>query len=95
MILRVKDNLSINNLRNHSPEIVDELRAMLTGGVSARLDPRRRNFYELDAGSRVFYIHWTPEKARVMFLAVWSKERRQENVRSEDHIPALCCSPCE
>jgi hypothetical protein len=95
MILRVKENLSINNLRNHSPETVEELRTLLTGGVSARLDPRRKNFYELDAGSRVFYIHWTADKARVMFLAVWSKERRQDNVRTDDHVPALCCSPRE
>jgi len=95
MILRVKDNLSINNLRNHSPEAVEELRALLTGGVSARLDPRRKNFYELDADSRVFYIHWTPEKARVMFLAVWSKEHRQEKLRTENPVPVLCCSPRE
>lgn len=95
MIFRVRSNLSINNLRNHSPETVEELRALLTGGVPARLDPHRKNFYELDDGPRVFYIHWTPNTGRVMFLAVWPKARPKVSVEERECIPALRCSPDE
>ena len=51
MLLRLNENPTIKNLRNHSPETVEELRGLLSRGATASLDPRRKNFYELDGGT--------------------------------------------
>lgn len=78
MVLRVRNNPTIINLRNHSLETVDELRGLLTRGASASLDPRRKNIYELDGGSRVFYIHVSPVTGKVTLLAVWENGFHQK-----------------
>jgi hypothetical protein len=80
MLLRMKNNLTIKNLRNHSPETVEELRSLLNRGASASPDPRHKNFYELESDSRVFYIHVSPRTGNVMFLAVWDTGLRQAAV---------------
>jgi hypothetical protein len=77
MLLRMKNDLTIKNLRNHSPETVEELRSLLQRGAAACPDPRRKNFYELDSGSRVFYIHVSPATGTVLFLAVWDNGLHQ------------------
>lgn len=92
MLLRLNDNPSIRNLRNHSPEAVEELCALLTAGAPARPDPRRKNFYEVDAGSRVFYIHLTPHTGKVMLLAVWDGERRSEGAGENELALTACCA---
>lgn len=92
MTLRLKDNPSIRNLRNHSPEIVVALRALLAGGVPARPDPRRKNFFELEDGSRVFYIHVSPATGKVMLLAVWDGERRAAGSGENELALATCCA---
>ena len=73
MLLRLNENLRIEDLRNHSAESVETLRTLLRAGVPARPDPHRRDFYEVDNCSRVFYIHITP-RGQVLLLAIWSKD---------------------
>jgi hypothetical protein len=80
MLLRLKNKLTIKNLRNHSPETVEELRSLLHRGAAACPDPRRKNFYELESGSRVFYIHVSPTTGKVMLLAVWDNGLHQAAV---------------
>ena len=93
MLLRLNDNPTIRNLRNHSPETVQELRGLLSRGASASLDPRRKNFYELDGGSRVFYIHLSPTSGKVMLLAVWdSCERPLQAHAHAAEFAAYCTS---
>lgn len=74
MVLQLKDNPTIDNLRNYPAETVDKLRALLAAGALAEADPRRRNFYELENGSRVYYVHVMPDQRRVLLLATWRKD---------------------
>ncbi len=93
MILHLDGKLTINNLRNHSPQAVEELGRLLTTGVPARPDPRRKNFYELDAGRRVFYVHITPGTSRVLFLAMWNKGLAKELLVEEFALAGCAASP--
>ncbi len=94
MLLRLNENPRIEDLRNHPAESVDTLRMLLRTGVPARPDPRRRDFYEVDNCSRVFYIHITP-RGRVLLLAIWSKDTPEPTVGAERLAAASSCSEGE
>ena len=55
MILRMEGQPTIDNLQNYPVEIVDQLRKLLVDGVSARQDPRRNNFYDVEHAVRTFF----------------------------------------
>lgn len=93
MLMRMKQNSNVLDLRRHSPETVGELRRLLASGVPARPDPHRPNFYELDGGWRVFYIYVSPKTGNVTLLAVWRTERRAESYPQENVTLAACCAP--
>ena len=76
MLLRINERLSIDNLTNHPIEIVEQLDELLTAGAEVRLDPKRKNFYELENAERVFYIHSSPVRGKVMLLATWPADVR-------------------
>ncbi len=86
MILRLNGNPTIENLRNYPAELVDKLGALLAAGVQAHADPRRKNFYDVENGSRVFFIHVSPISGKVMLLATWFEDSlaatAQENGRA-------------
>jgi len=71
MTLRLDEKVVIDNLRNYPAEIVRQLRALLSSGAEATPDPQRKNFYDLENHSRLFYIHICPN-GKVLLLAVWS-----------------------
>lgn len=73
MLLRLNGDVRVEDRWNHSLEIVEELRGLLAAGADAVADPHRKDFYEVDNGFRVFYIHICPS-GKVLLLAVWSKE---------------------
>lgn len=73
MVLRLSQNLDIDNLRAYPADTVEELRRLLAAGVPAHTDPHRDNFYELENNSRVFYIHISPHGQKVLLLATWPK----------------------
>lgn len=72
--LRFNGNLQIEDLRKHSEEIVEKLRRLLSDGTTAQADPRRKDFYEVQNGSVVYYIHVSPISRKVLLLATWPKE---------------------
>jgi hypothetical protein len=74
MVLRVNTQPVIEDLRHHSAETVDKLRQLLATGAPAKADPHRNDFFEVENGSRVFYIHISPVSGKVMLLATWLKE---------------------
>lgn len=74
MVLRLNPSPKIENLRNHPADMVEKLRALLAAGAEAEADPRRKDFYELQNGCRVFYIHISPSSGRVWLLATWRKD---------------------
>jgi len=92
MKLRMEKEPIIDNLRNHPAESVEKLRDLLIAGAPARLDPRRKNFYELENCSQVYYIHLSPANNKVMFLAVWDKEAGQQAAAEKISQAILACS---
>ena len=92
MKLRLKKEPIIENLRNHSNEMVENLRALLKDGAPAHPDPRRKNFYELENCSQVYYIHLSPANDKVMLLAVWDKDAAKETTAQNISEALLACS---
>jgi streptogramin lyase len=72
MILRLNGNTRIDNLRNYPSGIVEKLRVLLSAGAAAYPDPHRDAFYDVENGSRAFYIHLCPN-GKVWLLASWQK----------------------
>jgi hypothetical protein len=64
----------MEDLRNHSPEQLDELRLLLIGCAPTRPDPRRPGFYEIDGPSTTYYIFKYPTGTKVLLLAAWERE---------------------
>ncbi len=89
MILRLDGNPTIENLRNYSAETVAKLRELLAVGTSARLDPRRKDFYEVEDDSRAFYIHLTP-RGKVLLIAVWQRPAVEAYTRTYAAQPSPC-----
>lgn len=75
----------LEDLRNHSPEQLAELRLLLNAGAPSRPDPRRPGFFELEGTSNVFYIFRYPTGSKVLLVGVWEKE-------SDPVAEAVACS---
>jgi hypothetical protein len=73
MMVKINGPLQIDNLRHYPAETVERLRSLLATGVLAIPDSRRKNFYDLEDGDRMFYIHISPT-GTVLLLASWRKE---------------------
>jgi hypothetical protein len=71
MVLQMNEQSRIEDPRNYGPEVLNDLRNLLTEGASAQRDPRRENFYELENGESAFYIHISPVNGDIMLLARW------------------------
>ena len=93
MIFKLNGPFRIDNLRRYPADTVEALRAALLAGVIAAADPRRHNFYDLEAGDRVFYIHLSPT-GTVLLLACWHKEPPPQTIPLEVRLPEAraCCS---
>jgi hypothetical protein len=76
----------LEDLRNHSPEQIAELRLLLLSGAPLRQDPRRPGFFELDGDSNVFYIFKYPIGTKVLLVGVWERER--------DRVAELAVNTC-
>ena len=74
MKLRFSGNLQIEDLRKHSEETIAKLRRLLTDGATFQADPHRKNYYEVEDGRAVYYIHIRPTAGKVYLLATWPKE---------------------
>jgi hypothetical protein len=74
----------LEDLRNHSPEQLGELRLLLSVGAPSRPDPRRPGFFEVDGDSSVFYIFKYPTGTKVLLLGVWER----------DHVAEMAACAC-
>ena len=84
MVLRLDKNVSIDNLRHYPVEIVNLLRALLAAGAKAHPDPHRKNFFDVENGSRVYYIHLSTT-GKVWLLAT----RLRDSQRMPAETPTL------
>lgn len=83
MLLRLNANTSIEDLREHPPEILDKLRQALAAGAVAREDPHRESFYEVQSDGQVFYICVSPISGTVLLLGTWPRGEAQVAPASE------------
>jgi hypothetical protein len=68
----------LEDLRNHSPEEVSELRTLLSVGADMRPDPRRPGFFEVTGIDRVYYIFKYPTGSKILLLGVWDRDLAAE-----------------
>jgi hypothetical protein len=86
MLTMTKKPPLMEDLRNHSPEQLDELRLLLIGCAPTRPDPRRPGFFEIDGPATTYYIFKYPTGTKVLLLAAWERER--------DPVAALVACTC-
>lgn len=79
MVLQLTEpQLVVEDAYAHPAEAVENLRALLVAGAVAMPDPRRKNFYEVQNGSKVYYVHRSPATGRVLLLGIWPARSRSE-----------------
>ncbi len=77
MVLRLEDKeLVVEDARKHPEESVENLRGLLAAGAPAEPDPHRRNFYEVQNGCNIYYVHISPATGKVLLLGIWPKNGR-------------------
>jgi len=92
MRLRLEATPVIDNLQKYPAGTVEKLRGLLTAGAEARPDPHRKNFYDVENGSEMFYIHIAPS-GKVLLLAKWSRPRSEARVAGTTFAArALSCT---
>jgi hypothetical protein len=64
----------VEDLHNHSPELMAELRLLLSSGAPSRPDPRRPGFFEVEGLANTFYVFKYPTGTKVLLLGVWTRE---------------------
>ena len=75
----------LEDLRNHAPEELAELRILLSVNAEMRPDPRRPGFFEVPGIDRVYYIFKYPNGSKILLVGVWNRDRVAE-------MAALSCS---
>lgn len=71
MVMKLDNELNIENPRHHSQQRVDILRQLLAGGARVEADPKRSDFFEVESGSEIYYIHISPITGKILLLAAW------------------------
>ena len=61
----------VEDLRNHTPEQLAELRILLHANAPSKPDPRRPGFFEVAGVLNTFYVFKYPTGAKVLLLGVW------------------------
>ena len=69
-----KQSPLVEDLRNHSPEQLAELRLLLATDAPMRPDPRRPGFFEVPGEAHVFYVFRYPTGTKVLLLGVWDRD---------------------
>ena len=63
--------LDIKDLGKHSAMTVIRLGILLAGTVNVSPDLKRKNFYEVEGGSTVYYIYVSPISGTISLIATW------------------------
>jgi hypothetical protein len=73
MVLQLERTPKVEALRNYPAGTLERLAQLLAMGVTAKADPRRDCFYEVESDSEVFYVHISPSNGRVLLIGIWPK----------------------
>ena len=63
-MLSLERELEIEDLRNHSQELIAQLRDVLAGGANVTPDAKRPHFYEVQYPGQLYYIYSRPPLGR-------------------------------
>jgi hypothetical protein len=74
MVMCLERELEIEDLRNHSQEMIAQLRDVLANGAAVTPDPKRSGFYEVKHAEHIYYIYVSPSTGKVLLIAAWSHE---------------------
>ena len=74
MMIRVNGSARIENPRKYEVGAIERLRLLLETGSQGQSDLHRKNFYEIEDGDDVYYIHLSPISGNVVLLAKWVRE---------------------
>jgi len=67
---------TIEDLRDHPPEVIVALRHVLATGAVVLRDAKRANCFEVESNSLVYYIYVSPASGNVTLLGIWQREGR-------------------
>jgi hypothetical protein len=84
--------LKIEDLGKHSAVTVIRLGIALAGTVNVTPDPKRKNFYDVEGGSSVYYIYVSPISGRIALIATWNNVAQRmssPNVAEPDLFPTF------
>ncbi len=65
--------IEIEDLGKHSAGTVINLAILLARTVEARPDRTRKDFYEVESGTMVYYIYASPYSGTISLIASWRK----------------------
>lgn len=74
MVMKLEHELMIEDPKHNSPERIETLRQLLAGGARVEEDPKRSDFFEVESGSEIYYIHISPITGKILLLATWQKD---------------------
>jgi hypothetical protein len=74
MVMCSERELKIEDLRNHSEEMVTHLRNVLARGANVIPDPKRPGFYEVKLHGELYFIYVSPNTGKVLLIAGWNRE---------------------
>lgn len=80
MEIRWKNDVRIEDLRNHSSAVIGCLRDTLEHGAVMVADAKRPGFYEIETETQTFYVHVHEQTGKVMLLATWPSMKAIESV---------------
>ena len=86
MLLRVSERVQIENPRDYSGFVVEELGELLRIGVEAEPDSRRSHCFDLEGDSARYYIHISPVSGNVVLLAKWSRQSAETQASAEELV---------
>jgi hypothetical protein len=82
-----REDVRIENARLYPPAIVDQLRVALLDGAELHVDETRKNFYELHAGLRTYFIFVSPATGNITLIATWAQKRPPVDTRLDRQAP--------
>lgn len=80
MEMRWSSEVRVEDLRNHSSDVVGSLKQILAGGAMMVPDAKRPGFYEIESDTHVYYVCIQEHTGKVMLLATWPSIRVLEEV---------------
>jgi hypothetical protein len=85
MVRCLERELEIEDLRNHSQELIAQLRDLLAGGANVTPDAKRPHFYEVKHPGHLYFIYISPNTGKVLLIAGCSGD---ESVVAKVEAPA-------